>query len=109
MQLRHQELGLLQFEDFTQSIADAPIQSDCTDEGDRGRYCSAFDDTGFKVACYGVAKAAQNLVSGVALLLGVDHVALGEHRTASGNTRCASRRRSGRGGGDRARNPVGSD
>ena len=47
-------------------------------------------DGALEVARHGVAQPAQDLRRRVALLLRVDHVALGEHRAASGDPRRAS-------------------
>ena len=52
----------------------------------------ALHDGALEIARHGVAQAAQDLGGRVALLLRVDHVALGEHRAAAGDARGAAGR-----------------
>ena len=61
-----------------------------SDERDGRLDRPALHDRTFEIARHGVAQPAQDLGGRVALLLGVDHVALGEHRAAAGDARRAT-------------------
>ncbi len=92
--LGDEEVGSAQRESFAQGTGDAGILRDGADQCDGGLDGTAADDGALEIARHGVAEAAQNFRRRVALLLGVNHIALGEDRAAAGDARGTT------GGGD---------
>ena len=88
--LRHQERLRGEREGLAQCARDAGILRDRADERHRRFHRAALDDGAFEIARHRVAQTAQNFGRRIALLLGVDHVALGEHRAAAGDARGAT-------------------
>ena len=87
MELGHEEVALVQVEGLPQRLHGALVGGDAADERDRRLHDLALGDGALEVAHDGVAEAAQDLGRLVALLLGVDHVGLGEHAAAAGDAR----------------------
>ncbi len=87
MELRHEERVAFELEGLAHGAHGARIGGHAADEGDRGLNDLALGDGAPEVADDGVAQPAQHLRRAVALLLRVDHVALGEHAAAPGDAR----------------------
>jgi hypothetical protein len=77
-------------ESLAQAPGDAGILRNRADQRHRRFHRPPLDDGAFEIARHGVAQAAQDLGRRIALLLRVDHVALGEHRAAPGDARRAT-------------------
>ena len=85
VELGHEEVALLEVEGLVQRLHGALVGGDAADERDGRLHDLALGDRALEVAHHGVAEAAQDLGRLVALLLGVDHVGLGEHAAAPGD------------------------
>ena len=85
--LGHEQVVLGQREGLAQRAGDAGVLRDRADQRHRRLDRPALHDGALEIARHRVAQAAQNLGRRVALLLRVDHVALGEHRAAAGDAR----------------------
>ena len=80
-----EELAFVERVQFAQGLRDAGISREPAHER-HGRHDGlAFADAAFEVASYRIAQSAENLGWGGPLLLGMDHVGLGEDRTAAGD------------------------
>src|SRR5665647_2256845 len=87
MELRHEEIALLEIEGLLQGLHGAPVGRDPADERDGRLHDLALGDRALEVAHHGVAEPAQDFGRLVPLLLGVDHVRLREHAAAAGDAR----------------------
>ncbi len=87
MELRDEEIALVEVERLAQRLHGALVGGHAADEGDRRLDDLALGDRSLEVADDGVTEPAQYLGRLVALLLGVDHVALREHAAAAGDAR----------------------
>ena len=83
--LGHEQVVALELEGLAHRLHGALVGRDAADERDRRLHELALGDRASEVADHGVAQPAQHLGRLIALLLGVDHVALGEHAAASGD------------------------
>jgi hypothetical protein len=83
--LGDEQVRLAELKGFAHGVAHTLVERHAADESDRWDYVPALDDRGLEIARDGVAQPAQDLVGGVALLLGVDHVGLGEDGAAPRN------------------------
>ena len=84
-----QQVGVGKREGFAQRPDDARVLRNRADQSYRRLHRPPLHDGALEVARHGVAQPAQDLRRRVALLLRVDHVALGEHRAAPGDPRRA--------------------
>ena len=87
VELRHEELALLKVERLPQRLYGASVGRHPADKRDGRLHDLALGDRALEIAHHGVAEAAQDLGGLVPLLLGVDHVRLGEHAAAAGDAR----------------------
>jgi len=87
VELGHEQAPVLESERLAQRLHGALVGGDAADERDRGGDDLALGDRPPEIAHHGVAEAAEHFRRFVALLLGVDHVALREHAAASGDAR----------------------
>ncbi len=83
--LGHDQAAVVEAEGLAQGAHGALVGGDPADERHRRLDQLALGDGALEVADHGVAEAAQHLGRLVALLLGVDHVALGEDAAAPGD------------------------
>ena len=84
------KLGLGEAERFAQRSGYPGVLRDRADERHRPVDRPPLDNAALEVAGHGVAQSAQDLGGRIALLLSVDHVALGKDRTPPGDARGAS-------------------
>jgi len=85
VKLRHEEVALFEVERLSQGLHGAPVGGDPADKRDRRLHDLALGDRALEIAHHGVAEAAQDLGRLVPLLLGVNHVRLGEDAAAAGD------------------------
>ena len=86
----HRQRRGIESEGLAQRVGHARILRDRADQRHRRLHGPAFHNRALEIARHRVAQSAQDLGGGIALLLRVDHVALGEHRAAPGDARRAT-------------------
>src|SRR5581483_8985200 len=86
---RNEALLLRQSERLPNGARHARILRYCANQGHRSGYPPASYNRALIISRYRVTQAPQDLRGSVPLLLRVDHVAFGEHRTTAGDSRAA--------------------